>query len=198
LKHIIFSAGLLVLGVFTITVHENQVEIINDQKAQISSYEEEMTSHEQYVSELKKNAHELNTKLSRASKRIDQLESENATLKERLSNFISLEATAYTPYCSTGCSGTTASGHFVGNTKTVEGMRVVATDPNVIPLGTIMKVHTNDQTFEAIALDTGGDIKGNRMDILYLRKDKARKFGRQEIHVEIVGHNPNYRTLDAM
>lgn len=69
---------------------------------------------------------------------------------------ITVEATAYGADCE-GCSGITANG-----TALYEGARVIAVDPNVIPLGTRVYVPGYG---EAIAADTGGAIQGNIIDV---------------------------------
>lgn len=80
------------------------------------------------------------------------------------SKAISAKVTAYTPY-DAGCSGTTATG-------TKAGYGTIAVDPKVIPLGT--KVYIPGYG-TAIAADTGGAIKGNRVDVCY--GSKAEAFG---------------------
>lgn len=96
-------------------------------------------------------------------------------------------ATFYTAYCE-GCSGITYSGHNVLNTiYTPEGLRIIAVDPTVIPLGTIVNVTLSDgTTFKAEASDIGGDIKGRRIDVLVASRDEAYKLGRQTVKVEIL------------
>lgn len=67
-------------------------------------------------------------------------------------------------YCPNSCcngnyAGVTASGHEMIPYKTV------AVDPNVIPLGTKLKIVCNDKTFYVVANDTGGAIRGNKLDL---------------------------------
>lgn len=101
---------------------------------------------------------------------------------------ISVEATFYTAFCSTGCIGITATGLDVSSTiYTPDGYRVIAVDPSVIALGSIVKVTLdNGDSFEAKAEDTGGDIRGNRIDILVESSDEAFRLGRQAATVEIL------------
>lgn len=88
--------------------------------------------------------------------------------------------------CSSGCTGITATGVDVRGTIYHEERRVVAVDPNVIPLGTHLTItFSNGNTVKAIAEDTGGAIKGNRIDILMSGIDEARSFGRQNVKVQI-------------
>ena len=88
-------------------------------------------------------------------------------------------ATAYTPYCN-GCSGTSATGI---NLRANTDLKVVAVDPNVIPLGT--KVWVEGYGY-AIAGDTGGSIKGNKIDILVQTKSEAYKWGRKKVLIKIL------------
>ena len=97
------------------------------------------------------------------------------------------EATAYTAYCDTGCTGVTATGIDVSNTIYKDGKRIIAADPSVMPLGTNVIVTTADgNSFEAVAADTGGDIVGNRIDILVNSVDEALEFGRRSVNIEII------------
>jgi 3D (Asp-Asp-Asp) domain-containing protein len=91
---------------------------------------------------------------------------------------INVEASYYTAMCSEGCTGVTATGTNVRNTVFKRGLRVIAVDPNVIPLGTVVTVKTPYSTFEAIADDTGGAIRGNKIDILVASQRQAIQNGR--------------------
>lgn len=96
------------------------------------------------------------------------------------------ELTAYTAYCDTGCTGITATGLDVSNTITHEGLRIVAVDPNVIPLGSTVEFTLADgRRITAVAADTGGAIRGNRMDLLVWTRDRALDIGRQNVDVTI-------------
>lgn len=97
------------------------------------------------------------------------------------------EATWYTPYCE-GCSGITFAGH---NAKksiyTPDGLRIIATDPAVVPMYSIVTVTlAGGTTFKAQALDTGSAIRGNRIDILVASESEAWNYGRQIVSVEII------------
>ena len=96
------------------------------------------------------------------------------------------EASYYSAFCSTGCTGVTATGDDVSSSIYVKGKRVVAVDPSVIPLGSTVRVTTPNESFEAMALDTGGDIKGNRIDILVESAEKAYSLGRHDVKVEVL------------
>lgn len=88
-------------------------------------------------------------------------------------------ATAYTAYCN-GCSGITATGI---DLRSNPNLKVIAVDPSVIPLGT--KVWVDGYGY-AIAGDTGGAIKGNKIDLHYPTKAAAYDFGRRQVKVKII------------
>jgi 3D (Asp-Asp-Asp) domain-containing protein/LysM repeat protein len=92
---------------------------------------------------------------------------------------ITVEATAYTASCE-GCSGITATGI---NLLENPNQKVISVDPTVIPLGT--KVYVEGYG-EAIAGDTGGAIKGNKIDIFIPSKQEAINFGRKQLKVTIL------------
>lgn len=61
---------------------------------------------------------------------------------------------------------------------------IVAVDPRVIPLGT--KLYVEGYGY-AVAQDTGGLIKGNRIDVFLDSKDEAIQWGRRQVTVRILG-----------
>lgn len=88
-------------------------------------------------------------------------------------------ATAYTADCN-GCSGITATGI---NLKANRNLKVIAVDPSVIPLGS--KVWVEGYGY-AVAGDTGGAIKGNRIDLHMASKSSAYQFGRRQVKVKVM------------
>ncbi|HDR7066973.1 TPA: hypothetical protein QCW42_004079 [Bacillus cereus] len=60
---------------------------------------------------------------------------------------------------------------------------VIAVDPNVIPLGSTVYIPAFGQTF--IAEDTGGMIKGSRIDVFFNHGNQARTWGRKNIEVYV-------------
>lgn len=95
---------------------------------------------------------------------------------------ITMEATYYTADCY-GCSGITAAGYDVRGTIYADGYRVIAVDPSVIPLGSIVYVQTPFEEFYAIAADVGGAINGHRVDILVGSQYEAITKGRHYVTV---------------
>lgn len=101
------------------------------------------------------------------------------------SNWMTFQATYYGADCYK-CSGITALGIDVRNTIYHNGMRVIAVDPNVIPLGSTVQVKTPHGTFNAIAGDTGGDIKQFRIDILVESEAVSYQYGRHNVQLRII------------
>lgn len=109
-----------------------------------------------------------------------QKNNQNTTNNSNISNVsrtMTMQVTAYTadPAENGGWNGT-ASG-----TPLVRG--TCAVDPRVIPLGTKMYVEGYGN---CTALDTGGAIKGSRVDILVDSKGEARNWGRRTVKVHIL------------
>lgn len=82
-----------------------------------------------------------------------------------------------------------------GNTKTAYGLTpqfgVVAVDPKVIPLGTRLYIESSDGgkswTYGyCIAGDTGGAIKGNKVDLCFETSAECRRFGRKSATVYVL------------
>jgi 3D (Asp-Asp-Asp) domain-containing protein len=92
---------------------------------------------------------------------------------------MTLEATAYYP-------GPNNFGGGVGPTTAIGILArrgVVAVDPSVIRLGS--RVHVEGYG-EAVAGDTGGAIRGNRIDLCFDTYEQAMQFGRRTVKVHIL------------
>ncbi|WP_371363548.1 hypothetical protein SRRS_44280 [Sporomusa rhizae] len=64
---------------------------------------------------------------------------------------------------------------------------IIAVDPNIIPLGSKVYIEYPDGTGQyAVAEDTGGAIKGNRIDVAVNSVDKAYDFGIKNVKVYVV------------
>ena len=103
-------------------------------------------------------------------------ETTNKTTNKPNGKELYVTATAYTPNCS-GCSGVTATGI---NVKANPNMKLIAVDPSVIPLGSRVWVEGYG---EAIAADTGGAIKGHKIDVLMSSDAVARQWGRKTVKI---------------
>lgn len=92
---------------------------------------------------------------------------------------LTVTSTAYTASCE-GCSGVTATGI---DLRANPNQKVISVDPSVIPLGSRVWVEGYG---EAIAGDTGGSIKGNKIDIFMPEKQDAINWGRKTVKVKIL------------
>jgi 3D (Asp-Asp-Asp) domain-containing protein len=89
-----------------------------------------------------------------------------------------VDATAYCS-CAKCCGksdGITASG------VKAKANRTIAVDKRIIPLGTVVLINGK----QYVAEDTGGAIKGNRIDIYFDSHEQALKWGRQQIEIEVL------------
>ena len=89
------------------------------------------------------------------------------------------EATAY---CT---SGITASGVWVQR-------GILAVDPQVIPIGSIVELRAGAYSGLYTAMDTGSAIRDRLVDIYMPSWEEAVQFGRQRIHLRVIrpGWNP--------
>lgn len=91
----------------------------------------------------------------------------------------SVTATAYTAGCD-GCSGITYTGVDLNNNPNA---KVIAVDPNVIPLGS--EVYVEGYGY-AIAADIGSAIKGNKIDLHVPTKNEAFAWGVRTVNITVV------------
>lgn len=96
------------------------------------------------------------------------------------SRVLTMEATGYDPFPPGGSgTGKTASG-------LMARFGIVATDPRVIPLGTL--VFVEGYGF-GLAADTGGAIKGNKIDLCFNTRAEAYQWGRKTVRVHVFSGN---------
>lgn len=107
----------------------------------------------------------------------------NSSLQEH--KWLKFHATYYGRDCR-GCSGITATGINVQRTIYFKELRIIAVDPAIIPLGTIVEIKTPNEKFKAIAADKGGAIKGHRLDILVESEEISVQYGRHDVQLRII------------
>lgn len=81
-----------------------------------------------------------------------------------------------TAYCQ---SGTTKSG-----TPTRKG--IVAADPAVLPVGTVLRILDGPAAGIYTVMDTGAAVKGRTIDIFFPDCRRAERFGRQSLRVRVL------------
>ncbi|WP_243190657.1 3D domain-containing protein [Clostridium gallinarum] len=157
---------------------ENAVNNLNSLLPQLNSdyainlTEEAIASGNNQISEYEASILEENSSSNLAT------ESVNGSVTNNLGTY-TMSATAYTG------GGLTAMG--IKPVRDPNGLSTVSVDPNVIPLGS--KVYIDGYGY-AIASDTGGAIKGNKIDLYMNSLQDCYSFGRQSVTVTIVAY-PN-------
>lgn len=155
------------------TMDDNLLNQVMDRKVQIDKQKEISMSEEQPKEY-------LSIELASYSKAEEKEQSQ-----KRKSDWMTVEATAYTSECE-GCTGITFTGKDVRDTIYHDGLRIIAVDPSVIPLYSIVEIDTGNRLIIAIALDIGGAIKGNKIDLLVEDKLTAKQWGRRNVHLRIL------------
>src|SRR5262245_21799464 len=91
-----------------------------------------------------------------------------------------------TAYCQ---RGTTQAG-----TKTRTG--IVAADPRVFPVGSVLRIVDGPTSGIYTVLDTGSAVKGRKIDIFMADCSRAQKFGEQTVRVRVLrrGWDPKAST----
>jgi 3D (Asp-Asp-Asp) domain-containing protein len=106
------------------------------------------------------------------------VETTTETTTEPQTKTMLVDATAY-------CSCTKCCGKSDGITASgvkAKANHTIAVDKRIIPLGTVVLINGK----QYVAEDTGGAIKGNRIDIYFDSHEQALKWGRQQIEIEVL------------
>ncbi|TYS26415.1 LysM peptidoglycan-binding and 3D domain-containing protein [Bacillus pumilus] len=115
----------------------------------------------------------------KAAPKKETAKAESSSASQSVQKEMTVTATAYTANDG-GISGITATG--VNLNKNPQA-KVIAVDPKVIPLGS--KVYVEGYG-EAIAADTGGAIKGNKIDVHVPSKSQAKNWGVKSVKVKVL------------
>jgi len=89
---------------------------------------------------------------------------------------VAAESYTATAYC---LPGRTASGKPVSR-------GLIAADPRVLPLGTRVRLEAGSFSGEYVVADTGGAVKGRRIDIWTPTVREARQFGRRAVKLTVL------------
>lgn len=76
-----------------------------------------------------------------------------------------------------------------GRTASGSGVRrgIIAADPRHLPLGTRVQISAGAWTGTYTVADTGGKIKGRKIDLWVPNSSEARRFGRRTVHLTVLG-----------
>jgi len=147
------------------TKTEAALVIANDSKGSIQRSNNEITYNRIELKETE------STEIEGDFSEIDNLI--NAAISSSNVKLSALGSFTATAYC---LKGRTASG---------SGVRrgIVAADPRVLPLGTRINLQAGSYSGSYIVADTGGGIKGRRLDIWVSSCSEAKRFGRRKVSV---------------
>ena len=85
--------------------------------------------------------------------------------------------------------------------RTASGKRVsrglIAADPSVLPLGTRVRVEAGQFSGEYLVADTGGAVRGKRIDIWTPTYREAMKFGRRLVKLTVLTYGPKHSRARA-
>ncbi|MED4028806.1 LysM peptidoglycan-binding domain-containing protein [Priestia megaterium] len=159
---------------------QQQAQAEQAQKEQQQAQAEQAQKEQQQAQAEQAQAEQAQKEQQQAQAEQAQKEQQPAESSQQASGkSMTVEATAYTANCA-GCSGTTATGV---DLKANPNQKVIAVDPSVIPLGS--KVYVEGYG-EAVAADTGGAIKGNRIDVFVPAEGDAQQFGRKSVKITVM------------
>ncbi|OJT57371.1 3D domain-containing protein [Bacillus licheniformis] len=165
-------------------VVKNKDKELKENKKVIVKKESQIENKEKLLKKKNKEIKQLKNKLNKKEQKNFNIEKKGSDVSGyHIGKF---EMTSYIAMCQEGCTGITRTGIDIKDRITYEGYRIIATDPNVIPLWSIVKIHTKSGSFTAISLDTGGGIKGKIIDFLVSSENEARINGRQMVDIEII------------
>lgn len=116
-----------------------------------------------------------------------EIEAEEAAARKKSVNYGSSKKAAAVKQATPGKMTVLATAYAPTGNPTATGVypvagQTIAVDPRVIPLGTHVLINGH----EYIAQDTGGLIKGNRIDVFMDSEEECVNFGAQYIEVEVL------------
>lgn len=176
-------------------VNAEKDNTINEQSKKLEEQHSQIETYQSKVEQLEK---ELNFKKqqkgSDVKKKINNEQPKQTVEKapevkeeKQSGRTITVEATAYTNHPSEngtyGGKVVTRTGLDISSSITYNGMGIIAVDPDVIPLNSIVQI---DGLGTYIALDTGSAIQGNRIDILMADSTQTDNWGRRNVNVTII------------
>lgn len=181
-------ASLIYGGYYLHMIEEAYTKQMTELRGEIKTMNKKWQKTNQHLKRTGDQLKKVNNTLRDKQRQIDELEKQIQDLKVKLhqqhketaeaGRSLVVEATYYTPHC-LGCTGRTKTGINVSENVTYKGLGIVAVDPSVIPLGSIVFIEGK----KYVAADTGGAIKGRRIDILVKTRQEAIEKGRHDIKI---------------
>ena len=184
-------------------IMKRDAELIESIRLDKESYDRLMRKSEEKKKELeitKKDQEaeqeKLESHLDKAEMLLEKVKGEKSTvqqtlaaIRERIARIQPADITLTGEWSMVATAYFAGGGGLNGNGITATGLRarkgIVAVDPRIIPLGTVVYIEGYGQ---ALAADTGGWIKGNRIDLCYDTLEECYRYGRRKIYVYLVGN----------
>jgi 3D (Asp-Asp-Asp) domain-containing protein len=160
---------------------ENSIKEINNKIKEIEK--NDVKNRQETDSKIKEIKNEIN-KIKKKFQSINYIQS-NGYMGSSSNVWRVFNMTHYTASCK-GCSGITKTGINVANSPFYNGMRIIAVDPNIIPLGSIVEIKDGNSVYKAQALDIGGAISGYKIDMLVGNRTEAISKGKREVQIRII------------
>lgn len=189
----VFLAGIVALIVNLFYLHP-QVEAVTTSfsadlsNSQINSFEEERQDKNQQLN--------INNQSAVNSAAAGESESyTNNTIEEdKNADSAAVSTAATTSAASAAATKASARGFSAtayclkGRTASGGGVRrgIVAADPRVLPLGTRIQVNAGPYSGSYVVADTGGAVKGRKLDIWVPSCSEAIRFGRRSVSVSVM------------
>lgn len=162
-------ASALLLGLILFSAQPSVAETL------LSQFKQQEPYSKQYLGEALGKAEAESSRPRRASSLAPSREIEDGT--QISANPVSYVATAYS------LRGRTASGRMVSR-------GLIAADPRVLPLGSRVRLDHPGYSGEYLVADTGGMIKGKRIDIWIPSTSEAMRFGRRTVKLTVLSYPP--------
>lgn len=167
--------GMFVVIIYAQTKTEDVLSIAKDSQKQLNNslIDKNLISEEKPA--------EIKQRVVEETNKAEQDKQENKivekTVSSRSTGGVSRGMFSATAYC---LKGRTAMGH---------GVRrgIIAADPRVLPLGSRINIGAGAYSGTYLVSDTGGRIKGKKLDIWMASCSEARRFGRRNVSVSFLG-----------
>ena len=65
---------------------------------------------------------------------------------------------------------------------------IIAADPKVLPLGSVVRLQAGNYSGIYTVMDTGGSVRGQKIDIFMPTRAEAIRFGARKVKVEVLRH----------
>jgi len=166
---------------------ESYDRIMRKSQEKKKELEESKTAKQQEQEKLKSNLEKANMLLEKVKLEKTDVARTLAAIKERIAMIQPEGVTLTGEWSMVATAYFAGGGGLNGNGITATGLRarkgIVAVDPRVIRLGTRLYIEGYGV---AIAGDTGGWIKGNRVDLCFDTLEECFRYGRRKIYVYLV------------